>query len=71
MNPYNHNGVIPTKPRTGSMHRQTKFSKLNFPTPERENLKVGCISVKGFLIPINKVLEPYKVGIVDLYTFGG
>ena len=53
-------GLISTKPRTGSAsgmnHTPTKFSKLNFPTFEGENLVGWAFKCKGFF-KYNEVLE--------------
>ena len=66
-------GVIPAKPRTGfapgTMHTETKFSRLNFPTFDGEN-SIGLVYKCERFFKYNEVQELKKVGIVSIHLNG-
>ena len=66
-------GLIPTKPRTGfasgTLHANTRYSKLNFPTFEGENMKGWVYKCERFF-KYNEVPELEKVGIALIHLEG-
>ena len=66
-------GLIPTKPRTrfvpGTLHAQTKYSKLNFPTFEGENPK-GLVYKCERFFKYNEVPKLEKVAIASMHLEG-